>query len=304
MNAKPARFFYPLLCLLLLALMPRAGAFENPALVSGWEETRQAVIYHRLQDTAYLVKDDKLLRYSPKTGYETALMQAVVDDPAPGNALFTPLFPRGTTVLNATMQNGLLFVTLSHHARQMFAGDPPADMLTNQESKPALRRRLSMDALVNTATENLNCHSVQVLIDAPDIQSSSLRLDWGYYFEQKDGIPPPLKRNESVILTPGHAVSLFFQAWQTMDKPLMQTLLPQDRPSSALPALLGATHSQGTLSRHGQEAIVLVTVSLQHAQEPARAVTDFPLHLKQNGPLWTISPASFDLMLKGADHAP
>ena len=196
------------------AELPRPEAPDN--LVSD----QTATLWFRYLDEPLLAPETRTLTLSPDRPMEYALVSALLEGPDAQSTDLTALFPAGTRLLSTVRQGRTLFVTLS---RQIMNGYP--DEPVNWRIDPywaeemPLRRRLCMQSLIATVTENCDVDSVQVLLEQQGEITDSLRLRQRYYLDTADEtrLADPLVRDDSLLLSPGTTMTTALTLWQARD---------------------------------------------------------------------------------------
>lgn len=273
-------------------LLVSTGAEALPA------DQMKAVLYFRYGDTDCLAGEERVLEIRKDETPEMALVQALTAGPGATRSTLSPLFPEGTEALAVSRQGDTLFVTFNEALLSRYA-DEPGDLSREPwKSESTLRRRLCMDALIDTLTEAGLCARVQVLVHREKVQGNSLRLTMGYYsLSQDDTIAPPLTRREDVLLTPHNTADRLLGAWMARDFAALYGFLGgADKPTeqAALSELSGARVltsyelSPGNVSPDGMSAVLTADLTFQGAGEDT-AVSGYPMYLQKENGLWKIT---------------
>lgn len=271
-----------LLCLLLtgctsdpLLSMAVPGSPELPApAVTGLPESEDlATLWFRFGTEPFLAPETRVITHSRTEGHAVAILQALISGPGAASAGLTGLFPQGTQVISCTQSGNVMFVMLSRHIMNGYADEPAA-----WQSDPywaaevPLRRELAMQSIAATLTENCSVDSVVILVEHAG--SDSLRLRQSYYTLEKDDTPAaPLRRDESLLLTPVRTAEAVLQCWQDGDfarlyrylaaDPADGTALPEENEfltmAADLPRLLYAEANGGSISITGNSAVFTVS---------------------------------------------
>ncbi len=283
---------------LFLCLIPGASAsglltYEEP----GNKTSTEAVLYFRYQDSPYLVQETRTIQVEHTESPEKALVRALIDGPAPAGSAGEALIPEGTEVISVLTEGDTLFVTLSKEFQSAMPNEGSA-----QREDAVLRRRLSLSALANTLTETGRYQKVQVLIFDQAAVDASMRLSQRYFLEDNDQIPPPSKRQEGDIITPGKAAELILRRWQTQDWDGLISrlaLMPGEKPKTAndldvknLPVLLSYTASPGTLAPDMTYALTQVTLEMKTKDGMSVILSDQTVKLLRQNNAWLMSFAS------------
>lgn len=307
------RRFLPLLlfCLLLcgcakdpLAPManPAASAIPEP-VVAGLPASRdQATLWFRFDTEPYLAAETREIAFSQTESYALALLRALIEGPSAAATDLNSLFPPGTQVVSVTQSGRVMFVTLSKHIMNGFA-DEPASWRDQPRwaAEVPLRRKLAMQSIAATLTENCAVDTVVILVD--QTTTDSLRLRQGYYTLDGDpALADPLIRDESLLLTPARTAEVILQCWQEGDYGRLYRYIArndpangQPRPDEAdfmqamieLPHLLRAKAKGGSISADAQHAVFTVSGAWldQGSERPFSGMT---LHLTREKGLWRV----------------
>ncbi len=270
-------------------------------------DTLRATLYFRYGTTEYLAPEERYVTVQRNEAAEKALVQALIEGPAATSSSLTPLFPPDTEVLSVNSQNGTLFITFNEALLGRYA-DEPADLSSSpMKAELALRRRLCMDALTATLTEAGLCVRVQVLVYRSSAQSSSMRLQAGYYDRSSDEtILPPMTRSEDALLTPHNTACAILRSWMNQDWPQMYGWVSREtRPGeqtaigafASAQVLTGYEVTPGTVSPDGQQAALSVRMSLRASGEDTER-TGYPLLLRRENGLWRIDYGQLTAMMQ------
>ncbi|MBQ8555329.1 MAG: GerMN domain-containing protein [Clostridia bacterium] len=211
-----------LLCLLLLSscaarsplspvTAPEDVTIPAPQSPATTQET--ATLWFRFDQEPLLAPEERSLDLSPTKAYELTLLEALLAGPSASASELQGLFPQGTRVLATTRQGRTLFVTLSRQIMNRYPDE--TEGVDTAESR--LRRLLAMQSIAATVTENCDVDTVIVLVEQSDAVTDSLRLKESYYLTGSDAPAAPLKRDESLLLTPTTTLSTILQCWQDRD---------------------------------------------------------------------------------------
>ncbi|MBQ8654149.1 MAG: GerMN domain-containing protein [Clostridia bacterium] len=258
-----------------------------------------AALYFRYMDEPYLAAEYRVVTQSANKPYEQALLSALVSGPS--GLDLTSLFPAGVQVLSASRQGRTLFVTLSKEIMNPY----PDEVIATYSTRDAiLRRRLCMQSIAATVTENCDVDQVQILVQQDAAMTGSLRLEKRYFLTGESGLTEPFGRDESLLLTPHTTMNVILQLcrqqdWQRLYHYLIRVdqTLNASRPSyesfvaamDALPALTEYACSTGSVSQYGQTAAFVCDASLR--LEDGRQVdkTGSILRLTRENGLWRIT---------------
>ena len=266
----------------------RLSAAENP-------QTLDAILYFRFNEQSLLSCETRRLSLQPNESAERAVVQALLDGPSAGIVDLHRLFPANTRVINTIAQEDSLVITFS------------AALLDSFEESTPNRRRLAMDSLIATITENFAYTRVQILVDQSDrTDGGSMRLSNTYYNDARlsPGPAAPLYRDEAVLLTHKRTAEMIFEAWSQRDWQTLYTLIllrdsasQEERPlrESALNRLRSAPYlsafsvSAGSVSPLGSSAVFSAEFSVIFDEHSHADIDAFPLRLTREGGIWKIS---------------
>lgn len=222
------------LMLLLMLLLALSGCSTDPIQSMATQDTAQvpapvvadlpaaeneAVLWFRYGEEGMLASETRLLTVSRTENLAQPLLRALLEGPSAASIELRSLFPQGTKLMSLAQGNDVIFVTLSHHIMNAYPDEPAA-----WRSDPywavevPLRRKLAMQAIAATLTENCGVDQVIVLVADEHAVSDSLRLKEGYYtLQQSNAIAAPLIREEQYLLTPTRTAEVILQCWQESD---------------------------------------------------------------------------------------
>lgn len=272
-----------LLCCLLLtgcadplanmAAAPLSGSADVPVPVADETLTsaETATLWFRFGQEPFLAQEQRTLSRTPTESYEFTLLSALLSGPSGMSQELSGLYPPGTRVTAAHRQGRLLFVTLS---RQIMNDYPDEAGLTREEA--ALRRVLAMQAIAATVTENCGADEVIILVEQGAQVTDSMRLRQRYYDASapQSALADPLRRDESLLLTPSNTARAILTAWSDRDWSRLYRYIArrdpengQERPDeadclplfAALPHLTEWTVSSGSVDASGQRATLVFT---------------------------------------------
>lgn len=241
-----------------LAVAPRP---EAPDVL----QTQDTVtLYFRYLDEPLLAQETRTLSVSPDQSHEKALIAALIAGPDVQSPELTGLFPAGVKVLSTLRQGRTLFVTLNKHIMNAYADEPESwqeDPAWRVESP--LRRKLCMQSIVATVTENCDVDSVVVLVEQQTV-TDSLRLRERYYLTTEDAslLAEPLVRDDSLLLSPGTALHTILTCWQNRDWTRLERYVAGTIPKE-LAHLLDFSFTGPTLSPDGRTATFVLSGTLR-----------------------------------------
>ena len=262
-------------------------------------------LWFRYLDEPLLAPETRAIALSPDQPMEYALIAALLSGPDIQSTELTELFPAGTRLLSTVRQGRTLFVTLS---REIMNGYPDEPTLWQDDpywaAEMPLRRRLCMQSLIATVTENCDVDVVQVLLEQRGEVTDSLRLRQRYYLDTDDDrlLADPLIRDDGLLLSPGTAMTTVLSLWQQRDwTRLTRYVITDDAETltdalDSLPGLLDYSLSGPTLTGH--TATFTLTARLR---VPLGTYTRSGriLRLREEHGLWRITPEQLTGWLEG-----
>lgn len=276
--------------------------------------TQTATLYFRFQDEPYLAPESRVITQAPSEAWELALLTALLAGPGTHAASLTALFPEGTRVLSTARQGRTLFVTLSKELMNPYPDEPAGITAATADEASLTRRRLCMQSLVATATENCDVDDVQVLVEQTGTAAESLRLKQRYFLTTEDDslLVGVQTRQEELLLTPGNTLRIILDKWVTRDWARLYLYLMAKDPVSGverptlsdfvtamenLPRLAGCDFSGGSVSPDGRWATFTLEAEILDGggtrELPGRVV-----RLYRGGDLWQISMAQLTQWLE------
>lgn len=244
-----------------------APAADEPTLME-----RTAVLWFRFCEEPYLAAETRRLSYAAEDGDALALLRMLMQGPSAASTELNALFPVGTRVISVHQSGRIMFVTLSRHILNAYA-DEPDDWRDDPAwaAEVPLRRKLAMQGIAATLTENCDVDEVVILLERPAEVTDSLRLRQSYYTLDGDtALADVLRRDESLLLTPSRTAAVILRYWQEADWVRLHRYLAmrdpatgQPRPEAAAfaaqmaetPHLLDAVADGGSISADGQSAL-------------------------------------------------
>ena len=262
-------------------------------------------LWFRYLDEPLLAPETRAIALSPDQPMEYALITALLTGPDVQSTELTELFPAGTRLLSTVRQGRTLFVTLSREIMNGYP-DEPADGLSDPywAAEMPLRRRLCMQSLIATVTENCDVDEVQVLLEQQGNVTDSLRLRQRYYLDTDDNrqLADPLTRDDSLLLSPGTAMTTILSLWQQRDwTRLTRYIIADDGDAltdtfNGLPGLLDFSLSGPTVAGH--TATFTLTARLS-APTGTYTRSGRVIRLREEHGLWRITPEQLTGWLEG-----
>lgn len=207
-----------MLLMLLTACAPSGNSMEALSVTAAPQEDEipradgddaaptdtSALIWYRYGDEPMLAAERRTVSRLPNEPYETALLRLLLEGPSLNAPALRGLFPAGTRVISTSRQGEMLFVTLSYQLMNGYSDEPSnwrSDTAWAQEVP--LRRRLAMQTIAATVTENTTAQQVVILLEQRGETTDSMRLRQKYYTlnAADDALADPLRRDESLLLT-------------------------------------------------------------------------------------------------------
>ena len=261
-------------------------------------------LWFRYADEPLLAPETRVLAFSPDQPMEYTLVSALLAGPDIQSTELTGLFPAGTRLLSTVRQGRTLFVTLSRDIMDSYPDEPQLWQDNPYwAAEMPLRRRLCMQSLIATVTENCDVDAVQVLLEQQGEVTDSLRLRQRYYLDAADEkqLADPLSRDDSLLLSPGTAMTTILTLWQQRDWPRLARYVAADESApddlfDSLPRLTDFTLSGPTLT--GRSATFTLTATLRGASG-AFTLTNRVLRLQEERGLWRITPEQLTGWLEG-----
>lgn len=279
-----------------------------PQAQLGQTDQVRVTLYFRHGVTSYLGQEAVEISVPRDSTMEKAIVSALLDGPDARHSELTDVFTEGTRVLETRRDGDTVIVTLSHEFLLPPAGAPEDwQEETYWAQEIPLRRRLALESIVLSLTEDARCRSVQLLISPEDGVEGQRVPKAAFYPELADVsvMLEPMTRNENAIFTPRAAAVSALLLWQAKDYQTLYAMLGVSPYAEAvqMPAqgefaqgaaenaasLLAFNVSGGNVSPEGLRATV--TIDLQYADVQGRRVrlTGVPLALYREHDNWKIS---------------
>lgn len=236
---------------------------------------------------------------------EEMAIQALIDGPKDTQYEYNALISSETEIVSVKEQSGYLSVTLSSEF---------LDEMVQDIDGEATRRRLAVQAIVNTVTGIGNYSRVLILVDetAPATAERLTYAEAGWE-EYGDRTIEPMARDTSVILTPENALEIVLRSLVEKDYDHMEYFLAdRDYDGTAWPHARGAHgHPVGKgLHRElhagrprdrvpgRQRAVALVDIAYVGSNGQMTELTGLPIRLIRED-VWKVSFQSLDTMFPG-----
>ena len=285
----------------------------DPVLPAVNEEGRrireEATLWFRFLDEPYLAPETRAIVQLTGQSYEMALLSALFSGPGTQYVELNSLFPEGTRVLSVSRQGRALLVTVSREFLNSLP-DEPEDWQSDAawRIEMPLRRRLAMQSLVATITENCDVDEVIVLLEQNADQATSSRLPRSWFLdENSDGLTGPQTRDDSCLLTPGVAGEAIMTRWLERDWQRLylyvsstDAISGEDRPAyrdfvtamQDLPPLMAFACTGCSVSMDGLETTLSVQAQIRQANGQMRSLEARILRLRRDSGLWKIGMSS------------
>lgn len=230
---KKALFF--LLCLLMMFLLtacalaadpliraqstPVPGLPMTPHAATPSDETAvqtEVTLFFRYHQSDKLASETRTLSVLRNESAELVTVRELLRGPDATHTDLTRLFPHTVSVVNVSPSGDTLFITLNDALLE--DGIPERwqnDPLWKLEAP--LRRKLTMQSLAATITENFAYPYIQILISDDGYPDASTRLDASYFLDGRSGLMERLVRDESCLLTLQNTALTILDAWQRHD---------------------------------------------------------------------------------------
>ncbi len=281
-------------------LIPGTAALLPEASLGETVERRESVtLWFRCGKLPYLAQESRSIAQFTGQSYEMALLEALFAGPGTQHPSLRTLFPEGTRVLSAVTQGRTLLVTLSGEFTNQ-PGDEPVDWQEDGywRVEVPLRRRLAMQSLVATVTENCDVDEVLVLVDQPEDFGGSLRLRQNWFEDDSEDsvLTGPQRRDDSLLLTPRgtvEAISRFCMArdWLSLyafleagtdERGFVETM-------GQLPAVTAVSCAGCSVSLDGQEATATVDITVTGPDGASRTEKAHVFRIRRENGLWKVS---------------
>lgn len=271
-----------------------------------------ATLFFRFGTEPYLAPETRPIPQTASQSYEMALLTQLMSGPGTQSTMLHSLFPDGTRIVSTVKQGRTLFVTLSAEIMNRYPDEPndwrsadngQGELLRNEMM---LRRKLCMQSLVATITENCEVDQVQVLVQQSGNAVGSLRLKQTYFLDGSDDsvLVGPMTRDASLLLGPDNALSMILTYWCRQDWQRMYQYITLRDPqvgADALP-LSGFTSvmnskahvvswqaGSASISPDGSCATFAVDFTLLSADGQLTAMNGRTLRLYRENGLWKTS---------------
>ena len=307
-----------LLCCLMLSLLvigvsaaaQSADGLPNPVADAQNADTYQVQLYFRFLDEPYLASEERTLTVKKDESLEKAVVAALLSGPGAASPELRRLFSDDVTVENTTVQDKLLFVTLSENVTEPLGDEP---FLWQNDSywrkEVPLRRQLAMQSLAVTLIENCGYESVQILLDKRGEPAGSMRLPLSYYRDGREGLADVLRWDDQWLLTPGRTARILLESYRQKDWEQVLRYVTVSRgdtlPNPTIAAemldqwltLMDYELGEPVVDRTGQQAILTCSATLARAPGDEQKLTAHPMRLVRSNGIWKIEWSRLEEMM-------
>ena len=283
-----------------------AGAYTQDILPESQDNAYgsnvTATLYYRYMAEDLLAAVEQEFTVTAEKTLEEMAIQALIDGPDDALYQYSALISSETEIVSVKEQSGYLSVTLSSEF---------LDEMVQDIDGEATRRRLAVQAIVNTVTGIGNYSRVLILVDRTG-SGNGERLTYAEagWEENGDRTIEPMARDTSVLLTPENALEIVLRSLVEKDYDRMEYYLA-DRDYDGSPAptrerlseMLSAKASvvsyalagPATVSPDGQRAVALVDIGYVDAGGQMAELTGLPIRLIRED-VWKVSFQSLETM--------
>jgi len=266
-----------LLCLLSLFLLTACAMAANPLLqaqstpVPGLPEPVHAIaapqeqaeqmditLFFRYQQSGLLACETRTIQVPKDESAELTVVRQLLAGPQASHTDLERLFPHNTTVVAVTPSDDTLMVTLSEG---LLNDGIPADWASDPawKNEAPLRRKLTIQSLVATLTENFSYPYVQVFLAHEQTSHVSTRLDSAYFLDGQNGPTERMYRDETLLLTMQNTALTILDAWYRRDYELLYQFVATTQPSDERP-----TYQAFVSELDGCASLLLFSASAGH----------------------------------------
>ncbi len=279
------------------------GASDN----TGRTAQNEVTLWFRFSGEPYLAAETRTITQLTGQSFEMALLEALFAGPGTRMVELVSALPEGSRVLSTVRQGRTLLVTVSREFLEIPA-DVPVDWqeYDTWRVEAPLRRRLAMQSLTATATENCDVDEVLVLVEQGAEAGASLRLKQNWFLDDSEDsvLTGPQVRDDSLLLTPEGTGQAVIACWLRRDwSRLYRFTAAQDaytgavRPAyrdfvaqmEALPVLTDAACTGCSVAGGGEEATLSARMQIRDDGGALRTLQGRVLRLRRENGLWKIS---------------
>ena len=268
---------------------------------------QEATLWFRFSTEPYLAPESRAITQRKGQSYEMALLEALFAGPGTQHHELVGALPEGSRVISAVLQGRVLLVTVSGE----FLGMPADIPMDWQEydfwrTEAPLRRKLAMQSIAATVSENCDVDAVQILVDENIADGASLRLKQNWFLDdsEESRLTGPQYRDESLLLTPAGTGKAILRHWLERDWENLYLYVSQRDPQSGmtrpeyrnfaasmngLPSLISAELMDCSVSEDGQRTTVSVHARIRPDQGQREISRNAVLHLARENGIWKLS---------------
>ena len=283
---------------------PQEITFEQQLGVMQDRNMLDVTLYYRFGDTGVLGAAAAQLDMRREETVASSIVQQLIDGPGVSHDRLSGVFPQGTELISVTGDGATAYVTLSRG----FLGKPdgaPSDWedLAVWQEEAALRRRLAVQSIVLSLTEDGRYQRVQIYVaDNDDDVPERIPMAWfDTSATDQTMMLAACPRDEEALLTPRRAMEMILRAWKEQDWPSLYPLLArtadEEMPTlSAFEAqmretgvsLLTYTVSQGTVGLDGQSATIVLDAAIRSEEGGDAQLERESVPLERDADNWAI----------------
>lgn len=270
----------------------------HPATATDDDATKMEIIlFYRYEQSDMLSSETRTISVPRDESPEMVAVRTLLTGPQASHTELKRLFPHNTAVLNVHSNNDTLFITFNE---DILNDGIPQHWNTDPfwKTEAPLRRRLTMQSLVATITENFSYSYVQVMLSGNQLQNVSTRLDNSYYLDGSTGLADRLIRDESFLLTMQNTALTILRAWQLHDYELLYQFtapVQSTKPSytdfvedlNECATLTAYSAGAGYSSADSNRATVTLDISYRFNEQEYRCPS-YPLWLVRDNGLWKV----------------
>lgn len=288
-------------------------SFSDQLGGSSASDMLDATVYFRYGQTSVLGAQRIQLDIRREETIAMSIVQRLVEGPSAAYGRLEGLFPQGTQVISVVSEGTTAFVTLS----SAFLGKPdgaPADWedLTVWQEEAALRRRLAVQSIVLSLTEEGRYQRVQMYVadsddDVPRRIPMAL-LDTSV--TDASLVLAPCTRDEQALLTPARLMRMALGAWQGQDWDALYALMavPDGEQMPAFSvfeaqmrernvSLLSYEVSEGTVSVDGKSATLVLDAKIRSADGGDAQIVRQSVLLTRVADNWSLAPDTLTALM-------
>lgn len=262
----------------------------------------KATLYFRYMAEDMLAAVEQEFTVTAEKTLEEMAIEALIEGPQSSQYQFNALISDDTELISVKEQSGYLSVTLSKEFLEEMVQDIDEE---------ATRKRLAVQAIVNTVTAIGNYSRVLILVDENGTGNGE-RLTYAEAGWEENGerTIEPMARDTSVLLTPENVLDIVMRSLLEKDYDRMEYYLAErDYDGVARPTRAEwveileqkvsiASYSitgQTTISPDGERAVVPVSITYIDTGGHMTELTDLPIRMMHED-VWKVSFPALDTM--------